>query len=205
LGSHSGLKATELDFHANMAVAGIECTVIATSCCYMTVTPFNSKLTKMDMVEIGDVAVAYDNPNSLHTYLLVMRNALLISTMDHNLISSFLIQEAGLQVDETSKHQCALPTIDNHVIYDLETVMRIHLALNGIVSYFSTRALTLEEMETWEDYPIVFISPDGNAWDPHKSHFAEDEAAMLDCNGLVIEHDTRPPWVLFTEADLCKL
>jgi hypothetical protein len=30
-------------------------------------------------------------------------------------------------------------------------------------------------------------------------------AAMIDANGLIIEHDTRLPWVLFTEADLCKL
>ena len=28
---------------------------------------------------------------------------------------------------------------------------------------------------------------------------------MIDANGLIIEHDTRLPRVLFTEADLCKL
>ncbi len=28
---------------------------------------------------------------------------------------------------------------------------------------------------------------------------------MLDSNGLIVEHDTRLPQVLFTEADLCKL
>ena len=28
---------------------------------------------------------------------------------------------------------------------------------------------------------------------------------MIDANGLIVEHDTRLPWVLFTEADLCKL
>jgi hypothetical protein len=67
-----------------------------------------------------------------------MRNALVIPTMDHNLIPLFLIQEAGLHVDETPKHQCALPTINNHVIYDSDTGMRIHLALNGIFSYFPT-------------------------------------------------------------------
>ncbi len=89
MGSYSGLHATELDSHANMAVAGSDCTVIATSGRHATVTPFSSNLPSMDMVEIGDVALAYDDPISLQTYLLVMRNALLIPTMDHNLASRF--------------------------------------------------------------------------------------------------------------------
>ncbi len=60
-------------------------------------------------------------------------------------------------------------------------------------------------MENWENYPIVFITPDGNAWDPNTSHFAENKAAMLDSNDLIIEHDTRLPQVLFIEADPGKL
>jgi hypothetical protein len=28
---------------------------------------------------------------------------------------------------------------------------------------------------------------------------------MIDANGLIVEHDTRLPRVVFTEADLCKL
>ena len=51
-------------------------------------------------------------------------------------LTAFLIWLAGLQVDETPKHQMALPTIDNHALYDLETGLLIHLKLNGIFSYF---------------------------------------------------------------------
>jgi len=89
LGTYSGQGATELDSHANMAVAGFDCTVIATSGRYATVTPFSSNLPTMNMVEIGDVAIACDDPISFQTYLLVMRNALLIPSMDHNLIPPF--------------------------------------------------------------------------------------------------------------------
>ncbi len=64
LGAYSGQGTTELDSHANMAVAGNDCTIIATSDHYATVTPFSSNLPKMEMVEIGDVALAYDNPIS---------------------------------------------------------------------------------------------------------------------------------------------
>ena len=147
LGAYSGQGATELDSHANMAVAGSDCTIVATSGRYATVTPFSSNLPPMDMVEIGDVVIAYDDPITLQTFLLVMRNALLIPLMDHNLIPLFLIRMAGFQVDETPKHQLALPTVDIHSIYDSETGMHIHLKLNRIFSSSPTQALTVDEIE----------------------------------------------------------
>jgi hypothetical protein len=125
--------------------------------------------------------------------------------MNHNLIPPFLLREAGLYVDKTPKHQVTNPTVDNHVIDDSKTGMRIHLSLNRICSPFPTCALTLKEIEDWETYPIVFITPDSIAWDPYASHCTENEAAMLDSNGLIFEHDTRPPQVLFIAPDLCKL
>jgi hypothetical protein len=82
--------------------------------------------------------------------------------------------------------------------------MRIHLSLNGIFSYFSTCVLTLDEIEEWENYPIVFVTPDGDELDPYASHFAENEAAMLDLDGLIVIQD-RPPQVFFPEANICKL
>ncbi len=65
LGAYSGQGTTKLDSHANMAVAGNDFTFIATSGWYATVTPFSSNHPKMEMVEIGDVALAYDDPISL--------------------------------------------------------------------------------------------------------------------------------------------
>ncbi len=80
--------------------------------------------------------------------------------------------------------------------------MRIHLKLNGIFSYFTTLALTLDEVENWDTFPIVFITLDGDAWDPQTLHYADNEATMLDTNGLIIEHGIRPPHTLFSEAKL---
>ena len=37
----------------------------------------------MDMVEIGDDAMCFDDPISLETYILVTKNALLIPSMGH--------------------------------------------------------------------------------------------------------------------------
>jgi hypothetical protein len=46
----------------------------------------------MEKVEIGEVALAYNNLIILVKYLLVMRNALLIPSMDHNLLPPFLVR-----------------------------------------------------------------------------------------------------------------
>ncbi len=45
-----------------MAVAGSGCKIIARSGQYANVTPFSADLPVMEQVEIGDVAIAYDDP-----------------------------------------------------------------------------------------------------------------------------------------------
>ena len=99
IGLYGDLSVTDLDSHANMAVAGNGCTIIAKSGQYSNVTLFSAELPEMERVEIGDVAISYDNPITLVTYLLVMRNALLIPSMSHNLLSPFLIREEFLFLD----------------------------------------------------------------------------------------------------------
>ncbi len=79
----------------------------------------------MEKVEIGDVAIAYNDLYSLETYLLVMRNVLLIPSMDHNLLPPFLVREALLFLDETPKFQSTEVLLENHTIYDEVTGLRI--------------------------------------------------------------------------------
>ena len=83
--------------------------------------------------------------------------------------------------------------------------MRIHLKLQGIFSYFPTHPLSLEEQENWESYPIIFITPDGNSWDPHSSHFAEEEAATIDHYGILVVQTARPSSLMFEHVDVGKL
>ena len=201
IGLYGDLSVTELDSHANMAVAGSGCTIIARSGQYANVTPFSADLPVLERIEIGDVAIAYDDPISLVTYLLVMKNALLIPSMTHNLLPPFLIREASLYLDETPKFQSTDLSLDNHTIYDEETGMRIHLQLNGTFSYFPTRPLTLEEQENWDGFPVVYLTPDGDSWDPQATHYGEAESSMLDNDGQLVDCD----WTnltIFEEADI---
>jgi hypothetical protein len=72
MGAYSGFLATELDSHANMAVAGSDCTIITKSGNFSDVTPFSADLPVLQMAEIGDAMMAYNDPFTFTTYLLVM-------------------------------------------------------------------------------------------------------------------------------------
>jgi hypothetical protein len=206
MGYYNGLNVTELDSsHANMSVAGSGSTVIARSGNFAMVTPFSPDLPVLEKVDIGDAAMCYDDPVSLQTYILVLRNALLIPAMSHNLIPPFLVCEADLFLDETPKHQAMLPKVDNYSIYDSRTGLRIHLQLQGIFSVFPTCPLSLEESENWENYPVVFITPNGNSWDLHSTHFAEEEAALVDHFGVLVERSVQPRSEIFDNVDVGEL
>lgn len=135
---YQGQSVTELDSHANMAVAGRDCTIIAKSGHYATVTPFSEDLPVMEKVEIGDVAIAYNDLFSGETFLLVMRNVLLIPSTDHNLLPPFLVREALLFLDKTPKFQATALSLKNHTIHDEKTGLRIYFQLNRTFSYFES-------------------------------------------------------------------
>ena len=109
-------SAKELDSHVNMPAAGGGTIVIGRTGRHATITPFSSTLPLIDMVEILDVAMAYDDPINLKTMILIMRNAVYVPAMDHNLIPPLIIHEAGLVVDETLKFQLASDATINHLI-----------------------------------------------------------------------------------------
>ena len=112
-----------------------------------------------------------------------MRNLLLIPLMDHNLLPPFPVREAKLFLDNRPKFQSTDLLLDNYTIFDDVSGLQIHLQLNGTFLYFPTRLLTLEEQETWDDFPVVYPTPDSVYWDPQATQFSEAEAAMLDSSG----------------------
>ena len=55
-----------------------------------------------------------------------------------------------------------------------------------VFSYFQTRLLTVDEENRWEEFPVVFLTPDSDQWDPQSSHYADAEAAMVDHTGELV-------------------
>ena len=63
------------------------------------------------MIDVVDVAWAFDNPFSHKTYILVAQNAMYIPSMGHNLIAPIIMHEAGLEVNEQAKCSAVDPLI----------------------------------------------------------------------------------------------
>jgi hypothetical protein len=80
-------------------------------------------------LHIVDAAVKYESPYDGTEYILVIRNALHVPSMQNNLIPPFMMQEAGIIVSDTPKIQVPNPTEEHHSIYFPETKFRIPMSL----------------------------------------------------------------------------
>ena len=174
---------TEMDSHANMVVLGKHCFVfdgVKNRTC--EVEPFDPTIGTAKKITIVDAALAYDCPYSLKTYVLLIRNALHVKSISHNLVPPFILREAGIDVNEVPKIHRIEPSIDDHSIYFPEEKLRIPLQLWGIFSFFHSRVPTLDEVYHSEK---IFLTPDSNDWNPYSDHFALNEESMLDSDGNI--------------------
>ena len=119
---------TELDSHANMPVIGRHSYIISNTGKIADVNAFSPDHKTMQ-ITIVDAAVKYECPYDQTVYILVIRNALHVPSMDHNLIPPFMMREAGIEVHDTPKIQVLNPTEEDHSIYFPETRFRIPLSL----------------------------------------------------------------------------
>ena len=100
---------TELDSHATMPVVRRNAFIIANTGRIAHVNPFTPDYNSMQ-VPIVDAALQYDCPYDGKIYVLIVRNALHVPNMTNNLISPFVMREAGVVVNDTPKIQCGQPT-----------------------------------------------------------------------------------------------
>jgi hypothetical protein len=85
-------------------------------------------------VPLVDAAVRYDRDGRV--YILLIQNALYVPSLDHNLLPSFMMREAGVIVKDTPKIQVDDPSEEDHALTFPETGFRILLSLWGVLSYF---------------------------------------------------------------------
>ena len=86
-----------------MFVFGNQGTTIQNTGKFSDVNSFAEDVGMMPRVPIVESVVAYDCPYSGEVILLVARNTIFVVSMDHNLVPPFIMQEAGLQVNEQAK------------------------------------------------------------------------------------------------------
>ena len=161
-----------------------------------SVAPFSPELGQLKEIPIVDGAVAYDCPYSGQVYILIVRNALFIKSMEHNLLPPFIMRAGGLAVNDKPKSQCEHLAIEDHSISFHNSNLRIPLQLLGIFSFFHHRVPTPDELEGCDK---LFIIPDSEIWNPHCDSFARNEESMIDFEGNISEPHRQTSYVMETE------
>eukprot|EP00957_Ditylum_brightwellii_P170821 13001887-Ditylum_brightwellii.AAC.1 len=118
-------------------------------------------------VRLVDFALQYDCPHTDKIYILLVRNALHVPSMDHNLIPPFVLREAEIRVNDTPKIHKVNPTVDDHAITFLGEGLRISLSLWGVFSYFPTSKPLIEEVNTSES--VYKLTPNNGTHMPNKT------------------------------------
>ena len=185
-------STTELDSHANMCVVGQQATIINKTGKHAEVRAFSKECQTIKRVPIVDAAFAYDCPTTMKTYLLIVRNALHVPSMEHNLIPPFIMREGGLVVNDIPRiHSGEEVGHNTHCILAHDGSLRIPLQLKGIFSYFPTRTLTPEENEDPEALEAVLLTPDAATWSPNDSSYREHEESFLNEYGEPVDRPSK--------------
>ncbi len=193
----STISRTELDSHANMAVLGNNCFIFENTGKTCDVSAFSPNI-ETTSLPIVDAVIVYDCPYNLKSYLLMIRNALFVKEMTNNLIPPFLLRECGIQVNECAKLHALSATEEHHSIYFPIEELRIPLKLNGTFSFFQHRSPEPHDIDLLQ---VLMLTPDSSTWDPHSTHYAHDEDAFLDSDGLLIENPNKKIRFLIDNED----
>ena len=129
----------------------------------------------------------YECPYKGTAHILVIRHALYVESMTHNLIPPFILREAGIVVNERPKIQTPDPSVEDHSIYFENTKLRIPLCLNGTFSYFPTTKPSIEMLQSCEE--VLLLTP--SRWNPHDNAYALNEEGMIDWQGELVEKKDR--------------
>lgn len=192
-----GVSRTELDSHANMPVVGKNAYILAETGKEVEVSPFTPDY-KAIQAPLVDAAIQYDCPYEGKSYILVIRNAIHVPSMNNNLIPPFMMREAGIQVKDVPKIQTLDPTEDDHAIVFRETGFRIPLSLWGVFSYFPSTKPTRNSLTSGHD--VYMLTPIN--WNPHSDAYAFNEEAMLDWEGNMKDPKSREVRLVLDDEEM---
>ena len=121
----------ELDSHADSPVAGDNTRILERTGRTVSVSGFTDELGKPILVDVVYAALVYDCPTTGNSYVMILYNALDVSSLDCSLINPFMMRLAGIVVDKCPKFLADIPSIVHHSLYFPDQDLRIPLAFAG--------------------------------------------------------------------------
>ena len=180
---------SELDSHADTCVVGKEALIVHDFDRTVNVSGFDESLGTVKGLKTVSAAVAYDDPITGRPVILVIHQAILVPSLEHNLLCPMQMRLNDVEVSEIPKFLTDKPSNEVHCIQatdDSGENITIPLSLHGVTSYFPTRKPSTREYEDPDikHYDLTYEAPE---WEPGDESYAEQEDAMTDFHGLVHE------------------
>jgi len=135
-------------------------------------------------VKIITAAIAYDDPEAWHTYMMFYHHALCIPTMQRHLLHPNQMRANGVIVNETPLVLLPYDLRNKHshsivATTELHEELHIPLELEGATSFFPTRMPTRAEVEDTDNHTYIHVHmTPTSGWDPHDTTIANHEASL---------------------------
>jgi hypothetical protein len=119
--------------------------------------------------------------------MLVVHQAILLPTMQHNLLATMQLRLNDVIVNDVPKFLTDKPNELTHTIIvsgqsaDPTDRLVIPLTIHGVTSSFPTRKPSAQEYESCPHYDLTFETPD---YDPHDPTYSRQEQVALDALAL---------------------
>ena len=180
----------ELDSHADTCVVGKNAMIVYDHRRRVSVTGYDPKAGSISY-RIVSAAVAYDDPYSGVTSILIINQAIEIPHLDNHLLCIFQCRMGGVLINDVPKFQAPSPSLNTHAISvnndEGSHTLLIPLSLRGVTSYFNVRKPTTYE---WENYSRYELTLDEPKWDPSTNEYQEIEERMVNYKGEVVSTDS---------------
>ena len=165
----------ELDSHADTCCFGANCYVVAKSNRTVDVTGFISDLGTVNEVSIASCAVAFDDPLTYTTVVIIFHQSLYFGDrLQNHLICPNQLRMNGVEVHECPRFLDTNRSAKSHSLYFYDGDYTLPLMLDGVISYFPCRKPTEREMQDCSRLEATYESP---SWEPYSSDFQRQEGA----------------------------
>jgi hypothetical protein len=123
---------TELDSHANICCIGQNALIIFKTSKEVHVSLFHPNLAGISNCPIVSAALAYDDPQTGHTHMLVLHQAIYFEHLDHNLLCPMQLRMNNVAINECPKCLTTNPTNETPSLYFPKQNFRISLDLHAV-------------------------------------------------------------------------
>jgi Reverse transcriptase (RNA-dependent DNA polymerase) len=170
---------TDLDSHADQCAVGSNSLIVHDYERPINVSGYDPNGPVAEDLKTVSAALAYDDPVSGETVILLVHQAIYIPAITHNLLSTMQVRLNDVIVNDTPRfltdtvtdhtHSIVIP-VDNDV-----AAYVIPLSLQGVTSSFPTRKPTIEEFES---LPHLCLTNADVPYDPADPTFAQQEHSL---------------------------